>query len=79
MPPSPSSFLTDARANSDLGLTLQGQSQHLFKITIQSIYQNQTYLPTCLLRRALSLAVQGLMMLSDGEMYCFVLQLKHRR
>lgn len=28
-----------------------------------------TYLPTCLLRRALSLAVQGLMMLSDGEMY----------
>jgi hypothetical protein len=26
-----------------------------------------TYLPTCLLRKALSLAVQGLMMLSEGE------------
>jgi hypothetical protein len=30
-----------------------------------------TYLPTCLLRRALSFAVQGLIMLSEGEMYCF--------
>jgi hypothetical protein len=32
---------------------------------------------TCLLRKALSLAVQGLMMLSDGEMY--VLFLERRR
>lgn len=27
-------------------------------------------LPTCFVRRALSLAVQGLIMLSDGETYC---------
>lgn len=32
-----------------------------------------TYFPTCLFRKALSLAVQGLWMLSEGEMYCFVL------
>ncbi len=32
-----------------------------------------TYFPTCLLRKALSLAVQGDMMLSDGEMYCLFL------
>jgi hypothetical protein len=33
-----------------------------------------TYFPTCLLRYALSLAVQGLMMVSEGEMYvCFPL------
>lgn len=32
-----------------------------------------TYFPTCLLRKALSFAVQGLMMLSDGETYCFAL------
>lgn len=48
--PSPSSFLADAWANRDLGLTF----------------------PTCLLRRALSFAVQGLIMLSEGEMYCLV-------
>ena len=29
-----------------------------------------TYLPTCLLRSAESFAVQGLMMLSEGDTYC---------
>lgn len=29
-----------------------------------------TYLPTCLFRRAVSFAVQGLMMLSEGDTYC---------
>lgn len=32
-----------------------------------------TYLLACLFRKALILAVQGLMMLSDGETYCLVL------
>lgn len=32
-----------------------------------------TYLPTCLLRKAFNLAVQGLVMLSEGEMYCWAL------
>ena len=32
-----------------------------------------TYLPTCLLRKALSLAVQGLIRLSEGEMYVLFL------
>lgn len=38
--------------------------------------QNVTYLLTCLLRRALILAEQGLMMLSEGETYCFALDAK---
>ena len=33
-----------------------------------------TYLPTCLLRKALSLAVHGLMMLSEGEMKVLFLE-----
>ena len=33
-----------------------------------------TYLPTCLLRKADSLAVQGLMMLSEGEMKVLFLE-----
>lgn len=31
---------------------------------------NGTHFPTCLFRKAFSFAVQGLMMLSLGEMYC---------
>lgn len=36
--------------------------------------ENKTYLETCLLRSAESFAVQGLMMVSDGEMYCLELR-----
>jgi hypothetical protein len=35
--------------------------------------RERTYLVTCLLRSAESFAVQGLMIVSEGEMYCFVL------
>ena len=38
------------------------------------VSQVYTYFPTCLLRKALSLAVQGLMILSEGEMYVFDLE-----
>lgn len=42
-------------------------------ITIKSI--QSPYLMACLLRKALSFAVQGLMMLSEGETYvCFALE-----
>lgn len=34
--------------------------------------KHKTYFPACRLLRALSLAVQGLMMLSEGETYCCV-------
>lgn len=36
--------------------------------------RTKTYLETCLLRSAESFAVQGLMMVSDGEMYCLELE-----
>lgn len=34
----------------------------------------ETYFPTCLLRKTDSFAVHGLMMLSEGEMYCLDLR-----
>lgn len=37
-----------------------------------------TYLPTCLLRNADSLAVQGLMMVSEGEMKVLFLERETR-
>lgn len=73
------SFFALAWANSDLGLILhththtsqQPRHHHIF-------YQSPkeapaTYLLICLFLNALILAVQGLMMLSDGETYGLVL------
>lgn len=77
---SPSSLLADAWANSDFGLVLSHvgcdlsaeaisrDAGHMFSGT-----DSGTYFPTLLLRSAVSFAVQGLIMLSDGEMYCCLL------
>lgn len=43
-------------------------------IRVEGKADDQTYLETCLLRSAESFAVQGLMMVSDGEMYCLELK-----
>ena len=42
-------------------------------IDIVSVKRDGTYLLACLLRKALILAVQGLIMLSEGETYCLAL------
>lgn len=43
-------------------------------IRVEGKADDKTYLETCLLRSAESFAVQGLMMVSDGEMYCLELR-----
>ena len=69
-------------AKSDLGLILENKSISVricvFSVVSVSFWDYvlvwRTYFPTCLLRRAFSFAVHGDMMLSEGEIYCFVLE-----
>lgn len=59
-------FLADVLAKSDLGFALFHTQSVSFLLLL---HQNMTYFPTCLLRYALSFAVHGDMMVSEGEMY----------
>lgn len=61
------SFLEEVWAKRDLGLTLLGEEvRHCSRNVRDGMMV--AYFPICLFRRAVSLAVQGLMMLSEGEM-----------
>ena len=67
-----SSFLTLAVAKRDFGLTLWVEVEAVSILAWAAAlgvdkHMASTYLPTCLLRKADSFAVQGLMMLSEGE------------
>lgn len=79
---SPFSFLALAWAKRDFGLALSKKKRFPLATSLKRCGEKaraaleQTYLLTCLLRKALILAEQGLMMLSEGETYCFALDAK---